>query len=67
VDGRVSGREFEGGVVAAFDSFSHTHTHHEADLHAEKKLPPGAAMLCILAASLLCWAVILVPLWALIQ
>jgi hypothetical protein len=60
---RISLDGFEGGVVAALNSFSHSDTPLEADLHAENPLPTGAVALCILAASLLCWAVILVPLW----
>ena len=49
--------------MAALNSFSHSDTPLEADLHAENPLPTGASALCILAAPLLCWAVILVPLW----
>ena len=38
-----------------------------AELDNETQLSPRCATLCVIALSLLSWAVVLVPLWALIR
>ena len=38
-----------------------------AELDNETQLSPRCATLCVVALSLLSWAVVLVPLWALIR
>jgi hypothetical protein len=57
---------FEVGVVVALNGCRDSDAP-LAELDNETQLSPRCATLCVVALSLLSWAVVLVPLWALIR
>jgi hypothetical protein len=59
--------EFEGGVVVALNSSRDGSAPLAAKLDDETRLSPQGAALCIVALSLVSWAIVLVPLWALLR
>jgi len=52
--------------VLALPSFRHSATPLEAETNAQNPLSVRAAMMCIFTLSVLGWAAILLPLWAII-
>jgi hypothetical protein len=57
---------FEVGVVVALNGCRDSDAS-LAELDNETQLSPRCAAFCVVALSLLSWAVVLVPLWALIR
>ena len=57
---------FEVSVVVALNGYRDSDAP-LAELDNETQLSPRCATLCVVALSLLSWAVVLVPLWALIR
>ena len=51
-------------IVLAFQSLRYSAGTLEAEASADRRLPPGAAMLSILTLSALGWTAMLLPLWA---
>jgi hypothetical protein len=54
-------------IVRAFHGFGHSAASLEAQSGAERPLSAGASMMCIVTLSLVAWAAILLPLWAIAQ
>ena len=54
-------------IVLAFHSLGHSVAPREAESSLERPLSVRAAMICIVTLSALCWAAILLPLWAIAQ
>jgi hypothetical protein len=63
---RISLIQLRVGVVVAFNGRRDSDAL-LAELNDETQLSPRCAALCVVALSLLSWAVVLVPLWALLQ
>jgi hypothetical protein len=54
-------------IVLAFHSLGHSAASLEAQSVAERPLSAGPAMMCVVTLSLVGWAAILLPLWAIAQ
>jgi hypothetical protein len=54
-------------IVLAFHSFGHSAAPPEAESRTERPLSVRAAMMCVITLSVLGWAAILLPLWAIAQ
>jgi hypothetical protein len=63
---RISLIQLRVGVVVAFNGRRDSDAL-LAELNDETQLSPRCAALCVVALSLLSWAVVLVPLWALLR
>jgi hypothetical protein len=63
----ISFDRFEGDTVLAFHSLPHSSTPLETETGAKNPLSVRAAMMCMVTLSVLGWAAILLPLWAVAQ